>query len=694
MVAEYPGLESQFRRRELHTYYNDMPIRPRSHQLDSESKAQFASVLPSPWVWRQADPDYGIDGQVELFDEYNKATGFMFLVQLKASDALDLSDALSVQFKLDTIAYYRKLDLPVMIVLWSAALRQFFWQWAHEVDTYHAERGQKYITVRLPRERVWDTKTPSMIEKDLKEFRELRRPNIRLPQIFSLIMKEKQFRGVSCALLQSAVIEAAKRQSDLVAFSGEDRPGAHPLVIVEERRVIVSLSGLSSVTYHTEEYPPDLVLTKLPHDILSAVAFVLHRAGHSSVAAQIACEHLDKSTLLENAVIFFGVLQAVAKGQRLTDGLRLADALLEPDRLLLAQALIVPALMSSSRTGAEGEYLRQVMKRLIKCFEESGQIRQAATAHYNLGNHLRAQRGPHDKAALRQYRLASKGDPTYVQKAYFWREVGGILFGLGRFGFSASAYQNAISLDGGKSCVPLRADALMFAGRYKEAHEVFENYGANPSVEDVEWYLKSFALDGIIKLSGTESQRRNAKEAMRLADVKALEPEAAEATLYQALRLDALCALAWFNLGVASHAVSKPDDAFLGFLLAGLLGRTDPEAWADAALLGISSAKYQSLVAAIVLTAYRINGQSFLDAVSKLANQQHAKFPADELVDAIWKIVNSVELPAHEFEVRILGQGPSYQSLKLGPGLIPKLMPKNAASEPLTESNRSDESNS
>jgi hypothetical protein len=86
-----------------------MPIRPRSHQLESESKAQFACVLPSNWVLRHADPDYGIDGQVEVFDVNNKATGLMFLIQLKATDALDLGDALSVQFKLDTLTYYRKL---------------------------------------------------------------------------------------------------------------------------------------------------------------------------------------------------------------------------------------------------------------------------------------------------------------------------------------------------------------------------------------------------------------------------------------------------------------------------------------------------------------------------------------------------------------------------------------------------------
>ena len=100
-------------------------------------------------------------------------------------------------------------------------------------------------------------------------------------------------------------------------------------------------------------YPPEFLRTKLPHDILTAVALVLHRAGHSNIAAPIACRHLDKSTLLGTPEIFFAVLQAIAKGQHLADGLRLADALLQPERLVLAQVFMVPALMSSGRSTME-----------------------------------------------------------------------------------------------------------------------------------------------------------------------------------------------------------------------------------------------------------------------------------------------------------------------------------------------------
>ncbi len=635
-----------------------MPSRPRSHQIEAESKRQFASILPSRWVFREANPDYGIDGQIEVFDGNNKATGLMFLAQLKGTDEPHLNDALAIHFKLDTLAYYRKLDLPVMIVLFHAPTQQFFWKWAHEVDTYYAERGQEYITVRMSTDAVWRAETLSVIEKDLTEFREVRSPSIHFPQTFSVISAEDGFHGTPRAALEAALIEAAMDVSDLVRLSSKNPPGAHPAIVIDNTKFVVNLSGLTSLTFHTESYPAEFVTTKLPHDILTSVALVLGRAGHYNLAAQIACRHLDKSSLLGTPEIFFQVLRAIAKGRRLTDGLRLAEVLLKPETLPLAQMLIVPALMRGGAplSASENEYLRYLMKQIIERLEVDGRKEQAATAHYNLGNHLRAQRGPHDRAALRHYRLAARCDPLYCQRHYFWREVGGILFGLGRFAFSARAYDKAIRLGGEKECMALRADASMFAGRYAEAHQLFREYvHGNVDTEDAEWHLKSFALDEIIKSLGLENQNRDQASARRLASVVALSPRDAEVSLNEALRFDALCALAWFNFAVNAHAQRKPDDALLGFILAGLIGRTDPEAWANALLLSLRPEKY-SLLVAVALVGYKINGQRFFDALRKLTEQQHQGFPSAK---------------TKGFEVRILGEGASYDSIQLASDLTP-----------------------
>jgi hypothetical protein len=86
-----------------------MPIRPRSHTLETESRRAFGALLPSEWVNRSLESDYGIDEQVELFDKTGRASGLMFLAQLKATDARDLKSALKFPLKVETLRYYRSL---------------------------------------------------------------------------------------------------------------------------------------------------------------------------------------------------------------------------------------------------------------------------------------------------------------------------------------------------------------------------------------------------------------------------------------------------------------------------------------------------------------------------------------------------------------------------------------------------------
>ena len=78
-----------------------MPKRPRQHQLEVESRAAIRTAIPPVWVYRDLDQDYGIDGEVEIFDSAGLATGTKFLVQLKATDATNLGKALRLWFTLE-----------------------------------------------------------------------------------------------------------------------------------------------------------------------------------------------------------------------------------------------------------------------------------------------------------------------------------------------------------------------------------------------------------------------------------------------------------------------------------------------------------------------------------------------------------------------------------------------------------------
>ena len=126
-----------------------MPQRPRSHQLEAESRLAFESALGSRFVYRdESADDYGIDGTVEEFDGAERATGLRFHVQLKATDEDDLTKALAVPIRRDTADYFRSLSLPVLMVRFCARDRALYVRWFHQFDPRRGGGGAKTITFR------------------------------------------------------------------------------------------------------------------------------------------------------------------------------------------------------------------------------------------------------------------------------------------------------------------------------------------------------------------------------------------------------------------------------------------------------------------------------------------------------------------------------------------------------------------
>ena len=61
-----------------------MGVRTRNHILEDKSRNIFNEIIPEKWVVRDKGKDYGIDCEVEIFDDYGNPTGIVFYVQLKA----------------------------------------------------------------------------------------------------------------------------------------------------------------------------------------------------------------------------------------------------------------------------------------------------------------------------------------------------------------------------------------------------------------------------------------------------------------------------------------------------------------------------------------------------------------------------------------------------------------------------------
>jgi hypothetical protein len=91
--------------------------------------------MPSAWVARQIQEDYGVDLEVEIF-EGGVTTGLTFRVQLKGTDKPPRRGKISRSVKARTRAYWQRLDVPVLVALYSTSTETFYARWAHSLDTY------------------------------------------------------------------------------------------------------------------------------------------------------------------------------------------------------------------------------------------------------------------------------------------------------------------------------------------------------------------------------------------------------------------------------------------------------------------------------------------------------------------------------------------------------------------------------
>src|SRR6266508_1921968 len=150
-----------------------MPQRPRSHELEDASRIAFRAARPAKWLVRDVHQDYGVDLEVEVFDEGGSATGEMFLAQAKGTDQPDLTRALRVKLKVDHLAYYASLDLPVLLVLLHAPTGDLYAKWVHAFDPFglvDEDTDQKTVTLSFSEDDRWDDATPDLLRAGLKAF--------------------------------------------------------------------------------------------------------------------------------------------------------------------------------------------------------------------------------------------------------------------------------------------------------------------------------------------------------------------------------------------------------------------------------------------------------------------------------------------------------------------------------------------
>ncbi len=536
-----------------------MPKRPRAHELEGESRRAFEGAIPTQWVARSVNPDYGIDAVVEVF-KGGVSTGLEFYVQLKATDEPDIHTALgSLRISRDHADYYWGLALPVLMVRYHSPSGQLYARWWHgynpkvavrpdEVDP-QAQPAKSLMFVLRPEDR-WDDATPERLIEGVVAFRRFRSGDPGFPISFAVAAGgDIDGEEVTRQLLSLQVL--LQPVSSVVVVRRGPAGTGDPAVAVGSQATTVSLADVTSVTIDSAD--ASATSDEMVANIGCAIAMVLDRVGQANAAAQVAAACVARSTVISSPHMAWTLAGTFFRSQRTLEVLDVIDQLNArgDEDARVAAAIFNTAVLARGdhMTSAERVRAVEVASAALDRVKGDGDPHYAAAYAYNLG---RAHATAGDwQAAVEAFQHAADLDATYQNQAYFLRDLACCLFESGRPAEAAEVAKQAIALERDRGTEALLADALMFAGRYGEAREAFnEHLDGTPSDDPAAapWRLKLRVLDVVRTLVGDMQERRpdDAEETLErlgLLDAGATREEAAP-YVQAALAEDALCAAA------------------------------------------------------------------------------------------------------------------------------------------------------
>jgi tetratricopeptide (TPR) repeat protein len=425
---------------------------------------------------------------------------------------------------------------------------------------------------------VWSDVTPSRLLRDLERIKCVRSGSLPIPVPLRLQFRDDLIWGLSTTEITLNLRKALLALPNALTLTA-DPHSAFGTIFISNDEIGVNLAGMKGMTLHLKgPYGADAARTVLHYDVLVASALTLCKAGCSDLAAKMLNQFAAFSSLIVEAEIAVMVAHCMVQAQRVNEALSLAQALLADPRSRIAAFTLMLSMLvrSSSMSKSERALLTQFLEGFVTSEERTGSATSAATANYNLGNHLRSISSY--RAAFRHYRRASKFDPKYYDRGHFCRELASVLFLSRKYRVAAKLYGRAIRLGEGGTTRALQADALMFSGRYSDALEQFEAYVAAENAPQSEFILKAWALKNLQQTLNISHQTRQKILALELASPKVdLAENLLTGRLEKALGLDASCGLAWFNLGTLLNRQGKRDDACAAYLCAALVQAKDAE---------------------------------------------------------------------------------------------------------------------
>ncbi len=642
-----------------------MPKRHKSHQIEDISRRAFEDLLPDRWVWRDKNKDYGIDGEVEIFDSKEHDTGLVFWVQLKGTESQNKTKILSVDLNVETLQYYKKLDIPVLLVRHSVVEEACYIKWVDNFDPYYVKDGAKTLRIRFDKHDKWNENSHELIERKIIISKNLRVGKFQFPVVAYIAIKENIIANVSRTLLISKIKSDIQKYSEFIELT-ENKDEAIVKIEITTRELKINLFDLSVSTFHNLNKQNKVELkTKITEDIILGFALTFNGIGQAELFARIFVESNIVNRLYVREDILVHYLPILLTSSHFSTILgSISDFLDEAENEHLdglTQILLLRHRKGKQYSVTDKSAIETFMQRSITRLKQKNT--NTGVEQYNLANYYLST-NDYQNAVL-QYIQAKRFEPDYLKQPYYYRELAGALFLLGRYVMASKVYKKLIEMNADQKVKHLYADALMFSGQYKEAYFALSEYTKSTEKPLDEYILKHYCLSTIINKFGVTAQIRQSEQAE---EINFGDPTLSLMDFEEGLKnLDLLSNFIWFNFGIWFKEREEFDNSGFCFLMAAISRNGDKEAWRNAAITYMNIPEASVWFVCIIRTGYFFHKEEFLLEVYSLIESQQGPELLEKFSVAFEKIIEDLKMRNNKEKempvVRIKGKDGMFRNI-------------------------------
>lgn len=557
-----------------------LPRRTRAHILEELSVDKFKKSLPLEWVYRTPTHDYGIDGEVEVFDEDGLSTGIKFLVQLKATDDKVEKKALKLRMAIEKLNYFKQLDTPILIVRYLAQTDFIYCRWFHSLNPTTDTKAEKSFVMQFSEDCKWSENSSKYLLDQLKSYKNFGSKQLSKPTIVDISILTHTGLGMYSAHFVSNLISSAKENESIFAFKIKlpKEPTTPTFIEIHGNDYYVNLGGVGSFrgTFGTLNNKSDTLA--LVADINVSIALLLQSLGHTKEAEVHFNNSIITSTIKNKGMILVSYVKCKIDQRATLDALEFIEHLAVNYNVfkngLIHEIQLSLGLITGLSVGAEINKVKYVYETLISAAPLEANLFRA-TAYYNIGNFLSAKH--EHRLAVRYYLKAARENPDYKKRIYWLEELAGLFFLIRKYKASSKLYDSLVKIKDTPEIKVLLADSLFLSGSFEMSLKLLDESIPYLEKRNSIWCLKKWLLDTLVDGLGIKNQVIG-----RPATQNFIKNSSEEEVWEYIENVNALCPECWFFIATKFAVNEKYSKACTSFLLSAFSDENYKDTWMKA----------------------------------------------------------------------------------------------------------------